>query len=121
MSASKKGAKNKPTDNKIAVFNSRPFQDYQMLETAVMSIVSNKYDVNLVTLLLCLDNPSTAEHLAQVAQVYNLKTATCATRKELLSKMTDMLVFCHPTDRALFQELVPYRDRGTQMYLVVQE
>lgn len=121
MSNAKQGLLNRNNGNSIAIFHSLPFSDYQALETAVMSIVSNKYDIDRVLLLLCSEDEHAIEQLTLVAKTYNLNTEICKTRKSMLSKMTDMLVFCHPSDKALFQELSPYRDKGIQMYLVVQE
>jgi len=110
-----------PQQRKLAIFNSRPVDTYDTLATALMSIVSNKLDIDSDAILLYAEDEVTKEFVEQVAKEYKLTALTVTNRKDVLKEMTDVLFFCSATDPTLFTELAPYREKGIVMYFVVQE
>ncbi len=121
MSLLKQPAASSTDTRTLAVFNSLPVADYQTLETALMSIISNRFEPDQVVLIEHAEDPKTLDFVRQVATTYSLKLHACEDRDKVLTTMTDALVFCSVSDSTLFKELAPRRDQGVTMYFVVQE
>lgn len=106
---------------KLAVFNSRPINDYDTLATALMSIVSNKFLESELTIIKHAEDESTKKLVGEVVDQYNLNSVDCRNRNEVIGSMTDAILFCAADDPKLFMELSPLRDKGVTIYFVVQE
>ncbi len=111
---------NKTPIRSLAIFNSNPIKDYVSFSSAVMSIVSNKFDAPM-QLLLHGEDDETKEHIARLVSEEDLDFTSGLDRSQVVEKMTDCILFCAVDNPALFKELSPYRDKGVRLYCIIQE